>query len=202
MGGRRWATAALVSVLGCLAICTSGAVAKPNPPAKPGKALPLRGCDGLLRLNSFPEAVVEEAPAAQTFKGIEVSVCYFRMFTPENAVAYIFECAVEPIPPMCSRRGGNDGLVVASAAIYRKHPGVERRRGWPAGFTRKAVRGLGTNAELGYDESPPSLNPSVPTHPIGFGWLQVRNDVFDVESEGLILPILEHVAHELSPTGK
>ncbi len=202
MGGRRWATAVLVLALGCLAIGTSGAVAKPKPPATPGKALPLRGCDGLLTLSSFPEAVIEEAPAAQFFKGIEVSVCNFRMFNPEGAVAYIFECAVEPIPPMCSRRGGNDSLVVASAALYRKHPQAERRRGWPAGFERKTVPGLGTNAEFGYNDSPPTINPSVPTHPVGFGWLQVRNDVFSVEGEGPILSILQRVAHELSPTGK
>ncbi len=202
MGGGRFAGAAFLLFFCCSAICVSGAVAKPKPPATPGQALPFRGCQGLLTLGDFPDAVSEESTPGKFFDNVEVSVCQFRMFKLEDSAAYILECVAEPDMSMCTHRGGNDGLVVAGAAIYRKHPQPERRKGWPSGFTRHVIHGLGTAAELGYNDDVPTINPMVQGQPVGFGWLQVRNDVFNVEAEGAILPLLERVAHELSPTGK
>ncbi len=195
--GKRWAIAVLALALGCLVMWAPSAGAKPKPPAKPGKALPFRGCQGLLTLSDFPDTVTEESPPGKFFDNVEVSVCEFRMFTLEDSGAYVLECATEPDMPKCTHRGGNDGLVVAGAALYRKHPQAERRRGWPTGFTRHVIHGLGTSAELGYNDDVPTINPMVQGQPVGFGWLQVRNDVFDVEAEGAILPLLERVANEL-----
>ncbi len=197
ISGRHWVLSILVLVFGCLTVYAPSAGAKPKPPAAPGQALPFRGCQGLLTLGDFSGAVAEESPPGRISNNVEVSVCEFRMFTMEHAAAYVLECAVEPDIPMCTHRGGNDGLVVAGAALYKKHPQVERRPSWPAGFTRHIIHGVGTSAELGYSDSVPTFDPMGHGQPVGFGWLQVRNDVFDVEAEGAILPLLERVASEL-----
>jgi hypothetical protein len=180
-------------ILGCAVMFAPVAAAKPKP--KPAKALPFRGCAGLLPDEDFPGAVVEEPPTKSVRDGIEISVCTFATFKPEDAGAHILECTTEPTSAMCTHRGGNDSLVVADAALYAKHPQAGRRRGWPAGFTRKRFPGIGTNAEYGVNDSPSPLFGA--KQPVAFGWLQVRNDTFEVESERASVFALKQVASEL-----
>lgn len=189
---RRLPAATLILALACIAIAPGTAAARPKPLIPPAKAklLPKRSCKGLLTTSDFPGAV-REGPGPPGFfdePGSFASVCGYYPAEPEPTEA-------EPEPP-APKGGGETILAVLPRADYEINGKVQdlvtpliSRLNTSENTVRK-LHGIGTSAYLVINEEGN-----------GTGFMQVRNDLFEIlkEGPGGIPNLLAEVARELEP---
>jgi len=184
MRGKYWALSMLVLTLGCAAVFAPGAAAAKHKP-KPVALLPQRGCKGVLDITDFPGAVGEtsllggalSSGEASSKAGSYFTTCEFHAPPPTEA---------DPNPP---EGGGLDELAVYDRFLFEhpKNHNLTEYFPWPPGVPKNFDRiRLSSRAYVGYDEG------------IGYGLVQVRNDVFFFYTKATdVLSLLGIVTSEL-----